>query len=72
MSGKLQAAAAVDALLMRLYQPILFRAFSAANAAVRLNALALLVDAFPLQVYLPTSYVSLTYNLISPCCLSVL
>ena len=40
----------VDALLLRLYQPILFRALSAANPAVRRNALGLLVDAFPLQV----------------------
>ncbi|KAK9808548.1 hypothetical protein WJX73_007262 [Symbiochloris irregularis] len=46
---KNKASAAVDSMLLRLYQPILFRGFSAANASVRLNALALLVDAFPLQ-----------------------
>ena len=40
----------VDALLLRLYRPILFRALAAANPAVRRNALCLLVDAFPLQV----------------------
>lgn len=42
--------AGVDALLLRLYRPILFRAFTANNAAVRLNALHLLLDAFPLMV----------------------
>lgn len=45
-----KSAPGVDALLLRLYQPILFRALSAANPAVRRNALGLLVDAFPLQV----------------------
>jgi hypothetical protein len=40
----------VDAMLLRLYEPILFRAFSASNAAVRLNALNLLMEAFPLTV----------------------
>lgn len=40
----------VDALLMRLYGPILFRSLSAANACVRRNALMLLLEAFPLQV----------------------
>ena len=39
----------VDATLLRLYEPILFRALSAANPAVRRNACALLVDVFPLQ-----------------------
>lgn len=39
----------VDAMLLRLYEPILFRALSAANPAVRRNACALLVDVFPLQ-----------------------
>ena len=46
-----KASAAVDGLLYRLYCPILFRGLQAANGAVRLNALQLLVDAFPLQVY---------------------
>ena len=36
-------------MLLRLYEPILFRALSAANPAVRRNACALLVDVFPLQ-----------------------
>ena len=45
-----KSAPGVDALLLRLYQPILFRALAAANPAVRRNALGLLVDAFPLQV----------------------
>lgn len=45
-----KASAAVDGLLYRLYCPILFRGLQAANGAVRLNALQLLVDAFPLQV----------------------
>jgi hypothetical protein len=42
--------AGVDAMLLRLYRPILFRALGAANAAVRRNALLLLLDAFPLRV----------------------
>ena len=45
-----KSAPGVDALLLRLYQPILFRALAAANPAVRRNALGLLIDAFPLQV----------------------
>ena len=45
-----KASAAVDGLLYRLYCPILFRGLQAANGAVRLNALQLLVDVFPLQV----------------------
>ena len=40
----------VDALLTRLYSPILFRGLSAANACVRRNSLLLLLEAFPLQV----------------------
>ena len=39
----------VDAMLLRLYEPVLFRALAAANPAVRRNACALLVDVFPLQ-----------------------
>ncbi|KAK9830117.1 hypothetical protein WJX72_009857 [[Myrmecia] bisecta] len=39
----------VDAMLLRLYEPIIFRAMAAANPAVRRNALLLLIDAFPLQ-----------------------
>ena len=38
-----------DAMLLRLYHPLLFRDLAAANAGVRNNALQLLVDAFPLQ-----------------------
>ncbi|KAK9826218.1 hypothetical protein WJX74_000685 [Apatococcus lobatus] len=41
--------AEVDALLTRLYGPILFRSLSAANACVRRNSLMLLLEAFPLQ-----------------------
>lgn len=37
-------------MLVRLYEPILFRAMAAANAGVRRNALHLLLDAFPLLV----------------------
>ncbi|BDA48499.1 Condensin-2 complex subunit G2 [Coccomyxa sp. Obi] len=44
-----KAAPGVDALLLRLYRPILFRALAAANPAVRRNALGVLLDAFPLQ-----------------------
>lgn len=40
----------VDGMLVRLYEPVLFRALAAANAAVRRNALQLLLDAFPLLV----------------------
>ncbi|XP_071503358.1 condensin-2 complex subunit G2-like [Diadema antillarum] len=39
----------VDKMLLDLYEPILWRAFNVANAAVRANAAALLIDAFPLQ-----------------------
>ena len=45
-----KAAPGVDALLLRLYRPILFRALAAANPSVRRNALGVLLDAFPLQV----------------------
>ncbi|KAI8470384.1 MAG: condensin II non structural maintenance of chromosomes subunit-domain-containing protein [Monoraphidium minutum] len=38
----------LDSALARLYEPILFRALSAANPAVRRNALLLLMDVFPL------------------------
>ena len=39
----------MDAMLVRLYHPLLFRDLAAANAAVRNNALQLMIDAFPLQ-----------------------
>ncbi|GAQ82457.1 hypothetical protein KFL_001120010 [Klebsormidium nitens] len=39
----------VDELLLRLYEPLLFRALQVANASVRHNALLLFVDVFPLQ-----------------------
>ena len=45
-----KGAPGVDGLLLRLWQPLLFRALVAANPAVRRNALGILVDAFPLQV----------------------
>jgi hypothetical protein len=35
----------VDAMLLRLYEPVLFRALAAANPAVRRNACALLAGA---------------------------
>jgi len=49
-SKKLGGVGSVDSMLVRLYEPILFRAMSAANAGVRRNALQLLLDAFPLLV----------------------
>lgn len=36
-------------MLLRLYEPILFRNITAANNAVRCNAFLLLFDAFPIQ-----------------------
>ncbi len=39
----------VDETLVRLYEPILWRALRVANPTVRANAAALLADAFPLQ-----------------------
>lgn len=42
--------AKVDAMLLRLYEPILFRNLAAANNAVRCNAYLLLFDTFPIQV----------------------
>ncbi len=42
--------AGVEAMLARLYEPILFRAFGASNPDVRRNALLLLLDAFPVRV----------------------
>lgn len=47
-AGGGSAVGALDGALVRLYEPLLFRALSAANAAVRRNALLLLLDAFPL------------------------
>ena len=44
------AASGIDAMLHRLYAPILYRAFDASNASIRLNALNLLMDAFPISV----------------------
>jgi condensin-2 complex subunit G2 len=49
-SKKLGGVGSVDSMLVRLYEPILFRALAAANAGVRRNALQLLLDAFPLLV----------------------
>jgi condensin-2 complex subunit G2 len=39
----------VDGALLRLYEPILWRALSVANADVRRNAATMLIEAFPLQ-----------------------
>jgi hypothetical protein len=49
-SKKLGGVGGVDSMLVRLYEPILFRALAAANAGVRRNALLVLLDAFPLLV----------------------
>lgn len=49
-SKRLGGAGSVDCMLVRLYEPILFRSLAAANAAVRRNSLQLLLDAFPLLV----------------------
>lgn len=38
----------VDAFLLRMWRPFLFRALQAANAGVRKNAVGILTDAFPL------------------------
>ena len=42
--------ARVDALLLRLYEPVIFRGMNAPNNAVRQNAFLLFFDAFPLEV----------------------
>lgn len=47
-----------DAMLLRLYHPLLFRDLAAANAAVRNSAMHLLVDVFPLQDSSASSEVS--------------
>ncbi|XP_070535793.1 condensin-2 complex subunit G2-like [Ptychodera flava] len=39
----------VDAMLLRLYEPIIWRALKVANGGVRANAASLLLDAFPLE-----------------------
>ena len=41
---------AIEAMLHRLYEPILWRHLNAANAQVRSNALSLMFEAFPIQV----------------------
>ncbi|KJE93895.1 hypothetical protein CAOG_04613 [Capsaspora owczarzaki ATCC 30864] len=41
--------AGVDEMLVRLYDPIIWRSLSVANPAVRCNAAAILIDAFPLR-----------------------
>lgn len=47
-----KAQSRVDALLLRLYEPILFRNLASANNAIRCNAFNLLFEAFPIQVLL--------------------
>lgn len=42
--------AKLSGMLLRLYEPILFRAFSVANSGVRRNALLLMLSAFPIMV----------------------
>ena len=49
VAKKAARAKGVEAMLLRLYSPILFRALGAANPAVRKNAALLLLDAFPLR-----------------------
>ena len=49
-----KAHAPVDAMLLRLYEPLLFRGLSANNSSVRCNSLLLLFAAFPLQVGIRT------------------
>ncbi|KAK3244146.1 hypothetical protein CYMTET_46231 [Cymbomonas tetramitiformis] len=44
-----KSAKGVDEMLLRLYEPLLFRAVQAANPAVRTNAARVLFDCFPLQ-----------------------
>ena len=44
-----RSVAGVDAALLRAYRPLLFRALSAANPAVRRNAASALFDLFPLH-----------------------
>ena len=39
----------LDGMLLRLYEPILWRSLNVANPVVRKNACSLLIDAFPLQ-----------------------
>ena len=39
----------VDQMLLRLYEPILWRSLKVANPHVRRNAATLFVEAFPLQ-----------------------
>lgn len=41
---------AIEGMLHRLYEPILWRHLNAANAQVRSNALSLMFEAFPIQV----------------------
>jgi condensin-2 complex subunit G2 len=41
---------AIEGMLHRLYQPILWRHLNSANAHVRSNALSLMFEAFPIQV----------------------
>ena len=45
-----KAQSKVDAMLLRLYEPILFRSLLSANNAIRCNAFNLLFEAFPIQV----------------------
>ena len=47
-----KAQSRVDAMLLRLYEPILFRSLASANNAIRCNAFNLLFEAFPIQVVL--------------------
>jgi len=44
-----QQSGEMDAMLLRLYGPILWRSFKVANATVRRNSIVLLADLFPLQ-----------------------
>jgi hypothetical protein len=53
---KLGGPGSVDSMLVRVYEPILFRALAAANPEVRKNALQVMLDVFPLVVSKPTPW----------------
>lgn len=58
-----KSTAGVDALLQRIYEPVLFRALTAANGNARRNAVLVLHDAFP--IHDPSSSASKTDTLIN-------
>ena len=60
-----KAQASIDALLLRLYEPLLFRGLAAANSNVRRNSLLTLFDAFPLQVHAEVASLCLEHFLVT-------